>query len=105
MGKVAGELADIVVVTDVNCFDEDPRAIAEMLASGAREAGKIDGQNLFVETDRHQGIEKAIRLAKPGDAVAITAKGTEPCIVVAGGRRIPWDDRRVAREILESIKL
>lgn len=105
MGRVAGQLADLVVVTDVNCFDEDPRAIAEMLAAGAREAGKIDGQNLFIEVDRRRGIERAIKLAGHGDAVAITAKGTEPCIVVAGGKRLPWDDRVVAREILQSIKL
>ena len=104
MGKLTGELADIVVVTDVNCFDEDPKVIAEMLAAGAREAGKIDGKDLFVEVDRRKGIEKAIKLARPGDAVAITAKGTEPCIVVTGGKWLPWDDRAVAKEILESIK-
>lgn len=105
MGQVAGEIADVVVVTDVNCFDEDPHAIAEMLAVGARAAGKIDGKDLFIEVDRRKGIELAIKLARPGDAVAITAKGTEPCMVVAGGKRLPWDDRAVAREILQSIKI
>ncbi len=104
MGKVTGEMADIVVVTDVNCFDEDPKAIAEMLAAGAREAGKVDGKDLFIEVDRRKGIELAIKLAHPGDAVAITAKGTEPCLVVAGGKRLPWDDRVVAKEILQSFK-
>jgi UDP-N-acetylmuramoyl-L-alanyl-D-glutamate--2,6-diaminopimelate ligase len=104
MGKVAGEMVDIVVVTDVNCFDEDPQVIAEMLAVGAREAGKVDGRDLFVVVDRRKGIELAIRLAHPGDVVAITAKGTESCIVVAGGRKIPWDDRAVAKKILQSIK-
>lgn len=104
MGAVAGELADIVVVTDVNCFDEDPKAIAEMLAVGAREVGKIEGKDLFVEVDRRKGIELAIKLALPGDVVVVTAKGTEPCIVVAGGKRLPWDDRVVAKEILQSIK-
>ena len=100
MGEIAGRLTNIVVVTDVNCFDEDPKQIAETLAIGARRAGKQDSQNLFIEIDRRKGIEKAISLANAGDVVAITAKGTEPCIVVAKGKKIPWDDRNVARSIL-----
>lgn len=104
MGEIAGRLTDYVVVTDVNCFDEDPRAIAEMLAVGARRVGKKDGADLFVEIDRRAGITKAMELAQEGDVVAILVKGTEPCIVVAGGEKIPWDDRQVAREILHEIK-
>ena len=100
MGEVAGRLADMVVVTDVNCFDEDPRAIAEMLAVGARSAGKRDGQDLYIEIDRRRGFELAFNLARAGDVVVLTAKGTEPCIIVAGGKKIPWDDRAVARELL-----
>ena len=84
MGKIAGTLTDIVIISDVNCYNEDPKQIAEMLAVGARQAGKKDNVDLFVEVDRRQGIAKAISLAKAGDVVAITAKGTEPCIVVAG---------------------
>ncbi len=101
MGQIAGELCDYVVVSDVNCFDEDPKAIAEMLAKGAREAGKKDNENLFVVVDRREGIKKAIELAKSGDVVAITAKGTETVICVANGQKIPWDDRRVAEESLK----
>ncbi len=100
MGEVAGQLTDYVVITDVNCFDEDPRAIAEMLARGARGAGKKDGLDLFIEVDRRKAIALSLSLAKPGDVVAITAKGTEPVICVANGQRIPWDDRKVARELL-----
>lgn len=101
MGEIAGRLTDYVVVTDVNCYDEDPREIAEMLALGARQSGKEDDKNLFIEVDRYKGIEKAIALASAGDVVVITAKGTEPFIAVANGKKIPWDDRRVAKEILE----
>ncbi len=100
MGRIAGKLCDLVVITDVNCYDEDPTEIAEMLAAGAREAGKKEGVDLFVVLDRKAGITKALELAKPGDAVAITAKGTEPYIAVANGKQIPWDDAAVAKEIL-----
>lgn len=104
MGEIAGSLTDIVVVTDVNCFDEDPAVIAEMLAVGARKAGKKDGTNLFIETDRRLGIRKAVSLCKAGDTVVVTAKGTEPCIMVANGKRIPWDDRTVMREELQALQ-
>ena len=100
MGELAGQMADYIIITDVNCFDEDPRDIAEMLAEGARGAGKKDNENLFVEINRRKAIAKAFSLAEAGDAVVITAKGTEPCIVAAGGKKIPWDDRAVAREEL-----
>ncbi|MEK7131645.1 MAG: UDP-N-acetylmuramoyl-L-alanyl-D-glutamate--2,6-diaminopimelate ligase [Patescibacteria group bacterium] len=100
MGEVAGRLADYVIITDVNCYDEDPKAIAEMLAVGARKAGKKDGMDLFVIIDRREAIAKAISLASTGDVVAITAKGTEPYIAMANGKKIPWDDRRVAREVI-----
>jgi len=104
MGEVAGSFADIVIVTDVNCFNEDPSQIAEMLAVGAQQAGKKENTNLFIEIDRRKAITKAFQLAQAGDVVAITAKGTEPCIVVANNKKIPWDDRQVAREILKELK-
>ena len=100
MGEIAGRLCDVVIITDVNCFDEDPKEIAGMLAVGARQANKKDAQDLIIEVDRRKAIQKAVSMAKAGDIIGITAKGTEPCIVVAHGQKIPWDDRKVAREIL-----
>lgn len=105
MGEISGNLADLVVITDVNCFDEDPQKIAEMLAVGARKAGKQDNEDLFIETDRRLAIKKAFSLAAPGDIIAITAKGTEPVICVANGVKLPWDDRRVARELIQEMSL
>jgi UDP-N-acetylmuramoyl-L-alanyl-D-glutamate--2,6-diaminopimelate ligase len=42
-------------------------------------------------------------LAKEGDVVVITGKGCEPSICVAGGRKIPWDDRKIVREEFQKI--
>lgn len=102
MGVIAGQLCDTVIITDVNCYDEDPAQIAQMLAVGARQAGKVDEDNLFVETDRKKAIILAFHKAQVGDIVAITAKGTEPYIAIANGQKIPWDDRTVAKELLMS---
>jgi len=103
MGEIAGKMCDFIVISDVNPFDEDPKEIAEMLAQGARSIGKKDGENLFIQIDRKEGIKKALSLAQKNDIVAITAKGTEPCIVEARGKKIPWDDRKVTKEILSEL--
>lgn len=105
MGAIAGQLCDTVIITDVNCYDEDPKQIAQMLAVGARQAGKVDEDNLFVETDRRKAIALAFGKAQAGDIVAITAKGAEPYIAIANGQKIPWDDRTVARESLLSFRV
>ncbi len=103
IGELAGELCDFVVISDVNCFDEDPKQIAQMIVEGAIKKGKKENDDLFVIIDREQAIKKAIGLAKTGDIVAITAKGTEPCMVMAQGKKIPWDDRSVVRNILKTL--
>ncbi len=101
MGEIAGKLCDYVVVSDVNCYDEDPVQIAKMLVEGTKTSGKVEEKDVFIVVDRFKGIQKAFSLANAGDVVVITAKGTEPYIAVANGEKIPWDDRTVAREILE----
>jgi UDP-N-acetylmuramoyl-L-alanyl-D-glutamate--2,6-diaminopimelate ligase len=103
MGEISGNFSDYVIITDVNCFDEDPLEIARMLKEGALRARKQEGEDLFVVIDRRAAIAKACSLAKRGDVVAITAKGTEPCMVVANGKKIMWDDRGVARAVLREL--
>lgn len=103
MGEIAGKMTDVVVITDVNCYDENPNGIAEMLAKGARLAGKKDGKDLFINVDRRAAIKQAFLLAMPGDIVTVTAKGTEPYIGIANGKKIPWDDRTVSRELIHQI--
>jgi UDP-N-acetylmuramoyl-L-alanyl-D-glutamate--2,6-diaminopimelate ligase len=73
------------------------------VAEGARAAGKVDGQDLFVIEDRQAAIEKAVALAEPGDAVVITGKGSEPVMAVAGGRKIPWNDKDAALKALGKV--
>lgn len=103
IGALAAEHEDIVVVTNEDPYDEDPQAIIDAVAAGAREKGKRDGENLFVLADRGEAIAFALRSAKPGDVVLITGKGSEPVMAVAGGKTIPWDDRQIARNVLSSL--
>lgn len=99
MGRVAAELADVVVVTDEDPRLEDRRAINEQIADGARSAGAVDGESLWVIDDRREAIAHAIRLGQPGDVVLLAGKGHEQSIIYGTEKR-PWDDRAAARDAL-----
>ncbi len=100
LGQLAGEKADIVIVTNEDPYDDDPNLIIDQVASGAVAAGKRDGETLFRVTDRREAIFKAMELARAGDLVVLTGKGCEPWICLAQGRKIPWDEVAVAREAI-----
>ncbi|MEI7510572.1 MAG: UDP-N-acetylmuramyl-tripeptide synthetase [Candidatus Peregrinibacteria bacterium] len=99
MGKLVGELSDTVMVSNVDPYEDNPTEICEDIASAAEKAGKIRGTDLFVMEDRRQGIATLFALAKEGDIVFITGKGSEQSIVI-DGKKLPWDDRQVVREEL-----
>lgn len=103
LGRMAGENADIVFVTNEDPYDDDPMEIISEVAGGAVAAGKQDRENLFRMIDREQAIEQAIAAAQPGDLVLITGKGCEQAICVADGKKIPWDDREVARKAIRRL--
>jgi UDP-N-acetylmuramoyl-L-alanyl-D-glutamate--2,6-diaminopimelate ligase len=101
MGRIAAELADLVVVTDEDPRAEDPDEINRQIAVGARAAGARDGQNLWVINDRRAAIAHAIGLAKPGDTILLAGKGHEHNMFVASGS-VWWDEAEVARQELQS---
>ena len=71
MGEIAARLADLAIVTSDNPRSEDPEAIVEEVAAGAR------GGNVEREVDRRAAIARAVGLARPGDIVVIAGKGHE----------------------------
>ncbi len=104
MGAVAARGADVVVVTSDNPRHEDPGAIIEEVLRGtardetrARPTGR-----LVVEPDRRRAIETALGVARPGDVVLIAGKGHET-VQEVGDRRLPFDDRTVAAEVLAGL--
>lgn len=98
-GKIGAINSDIVIVTEDDSRDEDPKMIADEFVKGAEAEGKILGENLFVELDREKAIKKAIDLAKKDDIVLILGKGHEKTILRAGGAE-PFEDLKVVRKIL-----
>jgi UDP-N-acetylmuramoyl-L-alanyl-D-glutamate--2,6-diaminopimelate ligase len=99
MGRVSAELADITIVTDEDPRLEDPRTINEAVAEGARSAGAIDGETLFVIDDRTAAIRHAIGLAWEGDVILMAGKGHEKTIIYGTEGRW-WDEKEVARRAL-----
>jgi UDP-N-acetylmuramoyl-L-alanyl-D-glutamate--2,6-diaminopimelate ligase len=99
LGKMAGETADVVVVTNEDPYDDNPRVIMDQVAEGARTVGKSD-EALRVIEDRRQAIENAIGEARPGDLVLLTGKGCEQAIMGPRGSKIPWDEREEARKAI-----
>ncbi|MGN0771161.1 MAG: UDP-N-acetylmuramoyl-L-alanyl-D-glutamate--2,6-diaminopimelate ligase [Christensenellales bacterium] len=72
MGKIAGEMADIVIVTSDNPRTESRKSIAQDIISGI--CGKA---KLFVELDRGKAIELAKDVSLSGDVILIAGKGSE----------------------------
>ena len=102
MGDAAARLADFVIVSNVDPYDDDPMEIIEDITRAAESAGKERGKNLFVVEKRREGIRKAFSLARTNDVVILEGKGSEQFICVRD-KKIPWDDRTVAREELERL--
>jgi UDP-N-acetylmuramoyl-L-alanyl-D-glutamate--2,6-diaminopimelate ligase len=95
MGQAGAEGSDLAIVTSDNPRSEDPEAIiAEVLA------GAGQGTGVESEPDRRAAIALAFERAEPGDTVVIAGKGHEQGQEFEDGRKIPFDDREVAREEL-----
>jgi UDP-N-acetylmuramoyl-L-alanyl-D-glutamate--2,6-diaminopimelate ligase len=98
MGRAAAELADLAIVTSDNPRSEAPEAIVAEVR-----AGMEGGVEVEVEPDRRAAIALALRRAEPGDVVVIAGKGHEQGQEFEAGRRVPFDDREVAREELRKL--
>jgi UDP-N-acetylmuramoyl-L-alanyl-D-glutamate--2,6-diaminopimelate ligase len=98
LGRIADEQCAEIILTDEDPYDEDPMKIIQEVASG------IQDHTPIIILDRREAIRKSFQLARPGDVVLITGKGTDPYIMGPGGTKIPWDDATVAREELEKMK-
>jgi UDP-N-acetylmuramoyl-L-alanyl-D-glutamate--2,6-diaminopimelate ligase len=102
LGGMAADFADYVIATDEDPYDDEPMSLIQRVATGAQNHGKELDKDLFVKVSRLDGITKAIDLAQTGDIVLITGKGSEGTMAVANGKKIPWDDREVARAAIQN---
>jgi len=93
LGEITHKYCKKIIITNEDPYDESPMKIIDEVARGAgAKAQKI--------LDRKEAIKKAIASANTGDTVIITGKGSEPWMCVKNNKKIPWDDRKIAKESL-----
>ena len=102
MGRAGAELSDLAIVTSDNPRSEQPEAIIEEIVAGIDSALVGEGQ-VVVEPDRRAAIARALEAAERDDTVVIAGKGHEQGQEFERGRKIPFDDRDVAREELRRL--
>lgn len=97
MGRIAGRLADLPILTSDNPRSEDPLAILSMIEEGVRETGNSAYR---IVPDRREAIHRAVAVAGPDHVVLVTGKGHEE-VQEIGGRTIPFSDREEIEQALE----
>ena len=97
MGRVAGELADLVIATSDNPRSEDPLAILAAVEEGLKASGNASYRLL---PDRREAIRAAIAAAEPGWAVVVAGKGHEGEQTI-GDRKLPFSDLEETAKALE----
>ncbi|KKR28674.1 MAG: UDP-N-acetylmuramoyl-L-alanyl-D-glutamate-2,6-diaminopimelate ligase [Candidatus Woesebacteria bacterium GW2011_GWA1_39_8] len=95
-GRIAGEYCDEIILTDEDPYEENPEKIIKEVASGIK-----PGRQVVKILDRKEAIKTALDKAEKGDIVVITGKGSEISMAIAGGKKIPWSDKEIVRELLK----
>ena len=93
MGKIAGELSNIAVVTSDNPRNENPLLIINDILCGMEKSKA----KIAVIENRRQAIEFALSKAKKGDIVLLAGKGHETYQVI-GDTKIPFDERQIIKD-------
>jgi UDP-N-acetylmuramoyl-L-alanyl-D-glutamate--2,6-diaminopimelate ligase len=92
MGRIAEQLADVVILTNDNPRHEDPSSIINEIASGMQTTPSA-------VPDRAQAIRTALSEARAGDVVLVAGKGHEDYQQV-GDLRLAYSDRDTVRALL-----
>ncbi len=103
MGRIAAQMTDFFVITDEDPREEEREHILQEIAQGATASGKCQGGDFLCIADRTKAIAAAFAQAQAGDTVLLAGKGHEQSIII-DREKIPWDDRRVAREELHKLR-
>jgi UDP-N-acetylmuramoyl-L-alanyl-D-glutamate--2,6-diaminopimelate ligase len=101
MGEVAAKNADLVFLTDDETYTEDPEAIRQAVYKGIEAAGGTSKTTVI--DNRRQAIKAAFAAAKKSDSVLLAGIGHQDYRAM-GGQKLPWEEAKIAREILKPKK-
>ncbi len=100
MGRVAGALAELPIVTSDNPRGEDPLAIIAAVEEGLKASGNTGYR---VVPDRREAIRRAVAVAaQSGWAVLVAGKGHERFQII-GAQRLPFSDREELERALAEL--
>jgi len=102
LGRIAAQYSHYAFLTLEDPASEDPIDIMNEIEPGLIKEGKKININYFKIVDRREAIKRALSVAAPGDVVLLLAKGHEK-VMVLKDKKIPWDDRQVAREEIRNL--
>lgn len=102
MGEAVGRKADLVIVSNSDPYFDDELTLSEKIANQAEKFGKIKNQDLFIILDRQEAIKRALSLAKEGDIVLLTTRGSLNTMSVKG-KSIPSDDKAIAKKEIQDL--
>ncbi len=94
MGYIAGELADLSIVTSDNPRGEVPERIINEILPG------FNRKNFEVVVDREAAIHRALEIALPGDIVLLAGKGHETYQILQD-RTVDFIERDIVGKILK----
>ena len=95
MGKVAGDIADFVIITSDNPRYEDPDMIISEVERGVREAT----WDYVCIKDRYQAIKYAVRSLSAGDVLLVAGKGAEEYQEIQGVKK-EFSDKAVVKAVI-----
>ncbi len=99
MAHIAENECDEIILTNEDPYDDDPQTIVNDMAKVMMK------KRPHVVMDRREAISTALHMAKKGDSVLITGKGTDPYIMGPNNTKTPWSDAAVAcEELLKLLK-
>ena len=104
MAETAADLADMTVLTAEDPRTESLDEILEMMATGCRARGGVEGETFARVPDRGWAIYFACQQARAGDLVMACGKGHEQSMCF-GETEYPWDDREAMRAALRGAPL
>lgn len=96
MARVAEKYCTQVILTNEDPYDENPEKIVREMADA------MDTKPTII-MDRREAITHALKQANESTTVLISGKGTDPYIMEAHGKKTPWDDATVVREVLAQL--
>lgn len=96
MGKIAGDFADLCVITEDNSRNESVYDIISDIEIGLQ----LSAAQYIVIPDRKEAIKFCLSVAQSGDIVVLAGKGHETYMEV-GNQKFHFDEREIIHDLLK----